>query len=247
MWGVLRNDVYVNKKANTIRLIVVLFWSVLFFLPIKKQSLDELGQFWNIVYFLAGCITAFLFLFMANASIAGALQEDEKTGWMSFLLASPVTVKKRVWMKYIETFALYVLAVAYALLLFRIVKWNNDITIPDSIAVVIGLFFLFQSVIELPLAFRVGSGYGNYVKMGAAFFILLVITLYLLYGPIDSMPGTEQFFAYIEKLENGEQSITEWIRSGMKTEKVLIFVGIIGLYVLSGVLSCRIFNSDKEA
>lgn len=57
----------------------------------------------------------------------------------------------------------------------------------------------------------------------------------------------EQFFAYIEKLENGEQSITEWIQSGKTSERALIFVGIIGLYVLSGLLSCRIFNSDKEA
>ena len=58
MWGILRNDLYVNQKTNRNRLILVLLWSVVFFIPIKKQSLEEVGVFWNIVYFLAGCITS---------------------------------------------------------------------------------------------------------------------------------------------------------------------------------------------
>ena len=241
MWGILRNDLYVNRKTNRNRLIVVLLWSVVFFIPVKKQSLEEVGVFWNIVYFLAGCITAFLFLFTANASVTEAVQEDEKTNWQNFLLASPVGVKKQVWVKYIETFALYGLVCMYALLLFQIVKWNNGITIPKSIVTVVGLFFLFQSVIELPLVFRVGSRYGNYVKMGAVFTILFVILMYLLYGPIDGVLGADQIFTFIAKLANGERSIADWLQTG----KVVVPVGILLLYMISGWVSCRIFDSEK--
>lgn len=241
MWGILKNDLYVNQKTNRNRLMVVLLWSVVFFIPVKKQSLDEVRIFWNIVYFLAGCITAFLFLFTANASVTEAVQEDEKTDWQNFLLASPVVVKKQVWVKYIETFALYGLACAYALLLFQIVKWNNGITIPKSIIAVVGLFFLFQSVIELPLVFRVGSRYGNYVKMGAVFTILFVIMMYLLYGPIDGVLGAEQIFNSIAKLASGEWSIADWMQVG----KVVVPVAILLMYVVSGWVSCQIFNTEK--
>ncbi len=241
MWGILRNDLYVNQKTNRNRLILVLLWSVVFFIPIKKQSLEEVGVFWNIVYFLAGCITVFLFLFTANASVTQAVQADEKSNWQNYLLASPVAVKKQGWAKYIETFALYGLVCAYALLLFQIVKWNNGITIPKSIVAMAGLFFLFQSVIELPLVFRVGSRYGNYVKLGAVYTILFVILMYLLYGPIDGVLGANQMFNFIAKLANGERSIADWLQAG----KVVVPVAILLMYVISGWLSCRIFNAEK--
>ena len=160
---------------------------------------------------------------------------------MNFLVAAPVVVKKQVWVKYIETFVLYGLACAYALLLFQIVRWNNGIMIPKSIIAVVGLFFLFQSVIELPLVFRVGSRYGNYVKMGAVFTILFVIMMYLLYGPIDGVLGADQIFTFIAKFASGERSITDWLQAG----KVVVPVAILLMYVISGWLSCRIFNAEK--
>lgn len=245
MSGILLNDLYVNKKMIWLRSGIVFCLGVLFLIPIKEEILEDNLLLFSILYPLVGILSLVFALICANQTIHEAISEDEKTDWQNFLLSVPSGVRGLVWMKYVETFVIYIGICLLHVVLFQVVEWMTGISIPKTIILLCGCFFFLQSALELPLMFRLGSRYGNYIKMGMGFALVFGVILYLLYGPIDGGVNVNSVLTHLIAWVNRDEAGIRWFENVKNTASYAVPLIILIIYFLSGCLSCKVFHSEK--
>lgn len=184
MWGMMLKDMYVNRKDIGLSMLGIILCSVVFFIPIPDKFANDIYKPIFILIYLSAMFFSFI---IASNMLANMCANDEKCNFREFAIASPVMARGRIKAKYITNFALMTIILVWCELMEIFTYTINDIKISMIIPVIIFAFFYFQTTLETPLYLIMGSKYGNYVKMGIFYLIIIIVVTYLLYGKVPDL------------------------------------------------------------
>lgn len=173
---------------------------------------------------------------------------DESKKWACFIVSSPKGAKGQVLSRYTVIFLLSAITAASAvlmdLLIFIITKVVIDVKPDMNIKIVAVLFFamIFLDALELPFLFRFGSKRGAFVKMMMGLVIIIVVMIYLLFGPLP------------EDMDGFMDAVMQFIddfRHGITPKAVKIFCWVfpfvsLGAFVISYFISCKFYLKGIE-
>lgn len=233
MWGLIRKDLYVNRKEIGIYSALAGGCSIFLMIPFGAKTMEELG----LLYSLLGAMWLIGIFILIGTLENGLLLPDEDCGYEQFVLSSPLGIKGQVLSKYYICLAISLVGAFWCILLAQIsitvTGVENELTL-----VVVLLFFLqiFLRAVELPFLFGLGARYGNYVKMGAGLIMLFLALNHILYGK-GRLPGS--FEEVLDWLSNFS---VEQLADGAVLVMGLAMVGSLALFYGSYYLSCLCYR-----
>lgn len=248
MWGLILKDLYTSKNKILISLLTVIFgygFISVAALVIKNQMDDDEKLIFCLLFVGLEIMVLFAAFMVLGNIINSCFAEDEKVNWQNFLVSTPIMIKKQVIVKYIEATFFYVLALGYGLLLSFSIKQICGIKISNKIVLGVFVFFLIQSLIELPFIFKVGSKYGNYIKTGFCLFIAFAFIVYGLYGTLPPNINQDKIVDFCARLSMGDPDAVKYFKSIINFCKYALPVITVLLYGASVFASFKCFTPEK--
>lgn len=226
MWGIIKNDIFVNRKSIIFRIIIMLLASVVFVIPFSETMMEDM-----VVRMILNCLCFVLALgiFICLGGLVSALiQEDEKTEWKAYVSTTKAGDKGRITEKYIMSVLTFVVALLYILLINIAAEKINGIAIDEWLIMGVFFFFIIQSAVELPFMLRFGSKYGMLVKQCVLFALIFGVIVYFLYGPIPSfLSDQDKVVEWVLKIFGG--TATSQLHRAVEIE----MAAGVGLYIVS--------------
>lgn len=247
MWGLVLKDFYISKKTIIFNYLYCVAGFILIAFCSKMPSLSEdidkqTASF--LLTILIAIIELALFMGCSNMIIS-FIKEDEKMQWQNYIVSSPIIIKKQVLTKYLEILTMYGLAYVITVIGCAIVKMMSGITINNKMALYMALFVAFQTAIELPIVFKIGSRYVNYFKIGFLFTIVYGVVLYLLYGKLPDILSIDSAIDFFSRIIQNEPDAINKYKRFKDVCKYAFPIGIALLCVISFFVSCKIYNPEK--
>lgn len=253
MKGLLYKEFCQNKLNILLSMLIPsLFFLIPAFIPMDDSSdYSVVNSFTE--YANSGILIKILFLMiglmMLDMMTFSFLSGDEIKKWAYFSASTPKGVKGQVFTKYAGIFmtsgiAVILLTITSALLNFAIKKITGE-EITDVYRIIAYFFYIeiFLKSIDLPFCIRFGVKRGSAVKLSVIMGAFVIIMIYFLFGPIslNSDSFFDGLFEFIENLVSGGYS------KKIGTVKKIIPFAVIGSYLISFIISCRLYMKGVES
>lgn len=199
MWGLICKDFYVYRKTFLLSLCVIIGLSVFYFVPLPLLDFTEEQQTLLQMAFIMFALFIFLCIGDAQTSL---FAQDERKNWMYFSISSPEGIKGQVLSKYYESALLSFLGSLWCIFLFTIQGALSKTELPISFLALLFYLQFFFRAIEFPFYIRFGSKHGNYYKMGLILILVLLFTIYQLYGDRNHMITLETIINFFKKMND---------------------------------------------
>ena len=259
MRGLIYKDLYLIKNKILISGGIIPFMYIMLIVITCAAGSNST----NVTYmsFVAGVFDVMTVLYIGLLGFGYLIKVDNSRSWGFYGISLPEGGKSVVASRYMATFILYFISLTICVI--------NDIICSlvagemiNMLELYLGMifFFIFVNAIEIPLAFRFGADKASIIRILITVVIVLIISIYLLFGNIewlmgehgiittiirivlhtsDSPEGTnERFEIFSDELNRFITNITlkGYIVGSMSYHLVALF------YYISYRISCRVYK-----
>lgn len=247
MWGLILKDIYSSKRMLIQNLLVVLAGFIMngVMAFMLKEEIKEEPVIYVLFFVMIEVMVLFAAFMICGSMLKVFFSEDEKVDWQNYLVSTPIMIRKQVLVKYLEIITLYGACLLYGVLLNLYIGKICGLKLSNKITLALFLFFLLQSIVELPFLFKAGSRYGNYIKTYFCLIIVFVIILYGLYGTLPAGINQDKIVDFCARLAMGEPEATKYFKTVKDFAEKAMPIFTIILCLASYFISCKLFNPDK--
>ena len=249
MRGLIYKDLYLVKGKVFAGSLSVLFCIVLMYVVYSI-----VGR--NVIFptEMAAIITDLMIVMYVGALSYGyIIKSDTKRAWGYYGISIPGSSKLIVGAKYMTVFIMYLIAYTICVLNDLIIGLFFGKVVDMSLLVLVFMLFqMFINGVEMPLAFRFGVDKAAGIRILITIVLVLIITIYLLFGNIDWLMAEDGLIKTIIRLfanntDSGAMSsdLQRFIKrlTYINYIEMAVFTHLMVLaYYISYRISCRVFK-----
>ena len=249
MRGLIYKDLYLNKSKIIFTSLSIVFVVVLMFVLFKA-----VGKFPADMSFVALVVDLMIVIYIGNINSGFIMKTDTSRPWGFYGVSLPKTQRSVVGAKYLTVISLYGIS-------FILCEINDfvcgliDGSIDSNRMFTLILIFcnLFIFSIETPIAFRLGVERASIVRILISIILVLIVTIYLLFGNIEWLMGENGIIRSILMETAKDEPNTAVYAQGIADLKdkigvisfliyLMYSVFVMGIYFLSYLISCAVFK-----
>ncbi len=239
MRGLLYKDLCILLKDWKTSVFGILGISWPLFLPLGLVDAEKIFLPKESITFMIFPIIIYPLLFYMIGNHQNSIFEpDEHKKWNSFIIASPLGAKGQVLSKYylvlLIGFTAYLLGFVFDMISSLIIGVYGSAS-----GIYSTLFFMniIMRSVEMPFLFRYGSKNAENIRTCMLLMGVMIVSVYLLFGPLPQDFGLGKFFEYIYQLYNRETMLPTLVTGVI----ALIPYVAIGMYYISYKISVKLY------
>lgn len=249
MRGLIYKDLYLIKSKVIAGSLSVLFIILLMYVIYANVAKN--------VFFpteMAAVITDLMIVMYIGALSYGyIIKADTKKQWGFYGMALPGSAKLIVGAKYMTVFIMYLISYIICVLNDLMIGLFFGKAVDMSLLVLMFMLLrLFLNAIEMPLAFRFGTDKAAGIRIFITIVIVLIISIYLLFGNIEWLMAEDGLIKIIIRLfmdnvnsETMSYELEQFINrlTLMNYIEMAVFTHLMVLaYYISYRISCKVFR-----
>ena len=249
MRGLIYKDLYLIKSkviAGSLSVLVIIILMYVVYATVSGKVLFPTE--------MAAVITDLMIvMYIGVLSYGYIIKADTKKQWGFYGMALPGSAKLIVGAKYMTVFIMYLISYIICVLNDLLIGLFFGKAVDMSLLVLMFMLFqMFLNAIEMPLAFRFGTDKAAGIRIFITIVIVLIISIYLLFGNIEWLMAEDGLIKIIIRLfSDNADSVTmsyelqQFIKrlTYMNYIEMAVFTHLmVFAYYISYRISCKVFR-----
>ena len=249
MRGLIYKDLYLIKSkviAGSLSILVIIISMYVVYATVSGKVLFPTE--------MAAVITDLMIvMYIGVLSYGYIIKADTKKQWGFYGMALPGSAKLIVGAKYMTVFIMYLISYIICVLNDLMIGLFFGKAVDMSLLVLMFMLFqMFLNAIEMPLAFRFGTDKAAGIRIFITIVIVLIISIYLLFGNIEWLMAEDGLIKIIIRLfSDNADSVTmsyelqQFIKrlTYMNYIEMAVFTHLmVFAYYISYRISCKVFR-----
>ena len=249
MRGLIYKDLYLVKSkviAGSVSILFIIFLMYVLYATVIEKVLFPTE--------MAAVITDLMIVMYIGALSYGyIIKADTKKQWGFYGMALPGSAKLIVGAKYMTVFIMYLISYIICVLNDLMIGLFFGKAVDMSLLVLMFMLFqMFLNAIEMPLAFRFGTDKAAGIRIFIITVVVLIISIYLLFGNIEWLMAEDGLVKTIIRLFNDNADSGTMSYELQQFIKRLTYINYIEMavfthlmvfaYYISYRISCKVFR-----
>ena len=253
MRGLIYKDLYLIKSK-----VIAGSLSVLFIILLMYVVYATVGGKALFPTEMAAVITDLMIvMYVGTLSYGYIIKTDTKKEWGFYGMALPGSAKLIVGAKYMTVFIMYLISFIICVLNDLLIGLFFGKAVDMSLPVLMFMLFqMFLNAIEMPFAFRFGTDKASGIRILITTVVVLVISIYLLFGNIEWLMAEDGIVKTIIRLFSDDMkpdAISSELQRFIERLtyinyiKMAVFTHLMVLaYYISYRISCKVFRKGVQ-
>ena len=249
MRGLIYKDLYLIKSkviAGSLSILFIILLMYVIYANVAKNILFPTE--------MAAVITDLMIVMYVGAMSYGyIIKADTKKQWGFYGMALPGSAKLIVGAKYMTVFIMYLISYIMCVLNDLMIGLFFGKAVDMSLLVLMFMLFqMFLNAVEMPLAFRFGTDKAVGIRILITTVVVLIISIYLLFGNIEWLMAEDGLVKTIIRLFNDNADSGTMSYELQQFIKRLTYINYIEMavfthlmvlaYYISYRISCKVFK-----